>query len=1134
VSRRATVFVLLPVLALGFSPVASPAALAAPAATPVVAAETLVAADAPARLETVRRSRPVAPGVTLSSFDRYGPDPFSGAVTWLRGDAVTADLTKGATVDYLFPGRVTADEPLSAQANRVHAVAAINGDFFDINNSGAPLGTGVQNGQTIVSPAPDRHNAAVITPEGLGRIAEVVFKGAAILPGGVPLQLTAANNARIEAGGVGVYTTVWGTYSRGRAVEGASRVTEVVVTGGVVTSTGSTAGAGAIAADAFVLLGREAGADALAGLRPGDRVSVSYGTRTADDQRIRAAVGGWHMIVVDGVAQRLPAQFDTPTAPRTSVGFSADGTKMFMLTVDGRQPAFADGVGVSEMAKLMVELGAYTALHLDGGGSSTMVAREPGSATVQVENTPSDGGERSVPNGLAVFAPAGSGRLTGFWVETAMDPDRAPGSLTNLYPGRPERVFPGLTRRLTAAGHDETYGPAAGTPKWRANPAVHGAVGDSGVFRALVPGTTTVTAWRGNARGALDLTVLRPLARIWATAERISLAGTGGTTTFGVVGADRDGATAPIEPADVRLEYDHALLDVTPEPSGYLRVTAKANVGGALVTVRVGDATAAVPVTVGLEDVVVADFENAAQWFYNSVPTDIPGSVSAVPGRSGTGLRLRADFTRHTVTRAAYANPPQFIDVPGQPQAFTMWINGTGNGEWASLHLVAADGSQPVLRGPNITWTGWQQVTFPVPPGVAYPVKIRRFYAPEITATDRYLSDLVVDDLVAKVPPTVTAPAVPVVPERVVVPSVAGEPWRFAVMSDAQFTADNPESDLVAQARRTLREIKAQHPDFVVINGDLVDRALPADLALAKRILDEELAGELPYHYVPGNHEIMGAPIENFKAVFGDTYRSFDHKGTRFVTLDSGPGTLRGGGFAQIAMVRARLDAAAADPSVRSVVVLQHIPPRDPTPAKASQLGDRKEAALLEQWLAEFQRRTGKGAAFIGAHAGTFHAERVDGVPFFVNGNSGKGPSTPADRGGFTGWSLWGVAPDGPQWIGAEVRPHVDSLTVGAPAAVTIGTPATVTATVRQETRQVPVAFPVSARWSGSPNVHIGSIWGLRPWHIAWFDPETGRLTALRRGTVTLAVTVNGVTGQAQVALAVAAPAAVVVRRSAA
>ncbi|MEV1144625.1 phosphodiester glycosidase family protein [Micromonospora sp. NPDC049799] len=880
-----------------------------------------------------------------------------------------------------------------------------------------------------------------------------------------------------------------------------------------------------------ILLGRDAGADGLAGLKPGDPVDVTYRPRAADGSTLRAAVGGGNVLVRDGVVQSIA---DATLAPRTSVGFSADGRRMIMLTVDGRQ-VDSRGVTQTEMGRMMAELGAHHALNLDGGGSSTLLAREPGAAAVQVENSPSDGTERAVPNGLALYAPKGSGRLTGYWLETASDPTTAPG-VSPVRGGRPDRVFPGLTRRLTAAGHDETYGPAAGAPAWRANPAVHGTVDDDGVFRAGAPGTTTVTAWRDEAHGTIDLTVLGPLARIDSTVDRVGLPTVGGTALFGVVGYDAEGNTAPVEPADLTLEYDRELLRVTPTADGNLSATALRASGSTLVTVRVGRNSTVVPVTVGLTDVPVAGFDDAASWTFSQARAS--GAVAPVPGRTGTGLRMTYDFSQSTGTRAAYANPPAWIPVPGQPQAFGVWIHGNGTGEWPSLHLHDAQDTQHVLRGPLIDWKGWRYVEFTVPSGVQYPVRVRRFYVAETNAAAKYTSEVVIDDLVAKVPPTVDVPAEAPRTDRVVLRdgAVDGAPWRFAVMSDAQFVAAAPDSDLVAQARRTLREVRAARPDFLVINGDLVDTAYPADFALAKRILDEELGGEIPYHYVPGNHEIMGAPISNFRAVFGDTERVFDHEGTRFVTLNSSTGSLRGGGFDQIRMLRSALDSAAGDDAVGSVVVVHHHPPRDPGAAKASQLGDRKEAALLEQWLADFQHRTGKGALFVGGHVGQFHADRVDGVPYVVNGNSGKGPSSPADQGGFTGWTEFGVDPvtpaeadrarrnplaEGPRWVDAEFHPHVDALALAAPATVAVGAGVPVTATVTQPGgRTVPVAAPVSADWSASSNLHIGSVAGLKPWHVARFDPVTGHLTALRPGaSVTLAVDVNGVHAEATITL---------------
>lgn len=339
--------------------------------------------------------------------------------------------------------------------------------------------------------------------------------------------------------------------------------------------------------------------------------------------------------------------------------------------------------------------------------------------------------------------------------------------------------------------------------------------------------------------------------------------------------------------------------------------------------------------------------------------------------------------------------------MPGQPQSFKLWIKGDGKGAWPTLHLKDAAGSDQLLRGPYVTWTGWRQVTFAVPPGAAMPLSVSRFYLAETAAAKQYTGEIVIDELTAQVPPTVDLPEQAAAADPLIDPAAVTErrDWRFAVMSDAQFVARDPDSAIVTQARRTLREIKAVGPDFLVINGDLVDEGSPADLAFAHRILTEELGDSLPWYYVPGNHEVMGGKIDNFVTEFGPAQRTFDHKGTRFVTLDTSSLSLRGGGFAQIKQLRAQLDAAAKDRTVGSVMLIEHVPPRDPTVQKGSQLADRKEAALVEQWLADFRRTTGKGAAFIGSHVGVFHASHVDGVPYLINGNSGKAPAGPADEG---------------------------------------------------------------------------------------------------------------------------------------
>jgi 3',5'-cyclic AMP phosphodiesterase CpdA len=539
------------------------------------------------------------------------------------------------------------------------------------------------------------------------------------------------------------------------------------------------------------------------------------------------------------------------------------------------------------------------------------------------------------------------------------------------------------------------------------------------------------------------------------------------------------------------------------------------------VDLTVGGHTTALAVTVGLTEEPVADFTDAAQWTFTAARAT--GSVAPAEGHDGDGLAMTYDFTQSTATRAAYAWPPESIEVAGQPLRFGMWIEAHGNGEWPSLHLKDAEGTDVVLRGDHLSWEGWRWVEFEVPQGTRYPLSVHRLYVAETAPDASYTGEITVSGLIAYNPPAVEVPAAESEPDPLVAADLDGADWTFAVMSDAQFVAEDPDGPIVESARRTLREIKDSGADFLILNGDLVDECESEDLALAERVLDEELGDAMDWVYVPGNHEVMGCDLADWSAVFGPAHRTFDHGGTRFVTLDTSGLTIGGGGFEQVVMLRETLDAAADDPDVHSVAVVAHVPPRDKSPQQASQLNDRLEAAVVEQWLGEFETGTGKEAVYIGAHAGYFAADRVDGVSYWVNGNSGKAPHGSAEDGGFIGWTEFGVTekadPSPPwasegQWLAAQVRPQVDDLALDAPASVSPGEAVQIGAELTQGEATLPVGYPMSVQWSGSDRLCVGSAppGPLQWWFCdAWFDPDTYELLAWRPGTVELTVSVNGV-----------------------
>ncbi|WP_327639056.1 phosphodiester glycosidase family protein [Kribbella sp. NBC_00482] len=1057
---------------------------------------------------TSRDDSPVAPGVNYTSFERLD------AKGWQRGDILDTDLDKhGVTVDLVNNGgKVSGGQPLSQQLARKGAIAGVNGDFFDINDTTAPLGVGVeQSGKLLNAPAAGHNDTAVIGKDGLGKIAQLFLQGTATDDDATKLELTNLNSPTVNAGGIGLYTPEWGDAARTRTVDGLPTVREVILRDGVVVSSAATPATTPLAANEQALIGREAGADALTAFEVGDKVGVEYGLRP-DAADVAVGISGNYQLAKDGkVPDTVP---DADLAPRTAIGFDADGSRMILLTVDGRATG-SRGLSLKEMGQLMISLGADDALNLDGGGSSTMLARTPGKAAPEVVNDPSDGGERLIPNGLGLVPVKGSGKLKGFRVEAVGTSEESPD--TDL--SRSSRVLTGLSRVLSATGHDETYAPATGTPFWYAGSNVR--VDQHGVVTGRRAGDAIVTATRGAANGRFPMTVLGTPTRLAPSTRQVSLADTAAKGFFEVDGYDADGFSTWIEPRDVKLSYDPALVKLVAKGNGFEVTAVSSEAASAVVTATVGTLSTQLSITAGLTSTVVDELDDVTKWAANAVPAGAATATrSAAEGHDGgQAIALDYSLTGSTATRAAYLSQTPQQTLPGQPQKLGAWVYGDGKGAWlrANAYDAAGGTAQTLNLAPTIDWTGWKYVEADIPPGLTMPLRFWRIYVVETSPTRQYSGRIVVDDLTLRSAPPVTMDP----PAKVIDPMVMTDGtvttsgrWRFAVMSDAQFTSDVPNSDYVKQARRTIREALAQKPEFLVINGDFVDRAFGPDIALAKQIIDEEVAGKVPVHYVPGNHETYGpGDLSEWKKVFGNATSTFDHLGTRFVLRDSSLGSLRAGGFDQILDLRQQLADAATNKAIKNVVVMAHHPIDDPSPTQNSQLGDRKEAAMIVKWLADFRATTGKGAAYMAAHAGTFAATRTDGVLLPLTGNSGKSPAAAPDAGGFTGWALVGIAarPSTQPWFQVELRPHVDSLELAAPASLRRGQTGTAAATVVQENRRIPVAFPVSADWWGSSTLYIGPAKTAPFWAVASYDPSTGVLTALRPGTAQLGVTVNGV-----------------------
>jgi hypothetical protein len=374
----------------------------------------------------VRYAEPVevAPGV------EYQDLTITASHGEVRGHVVSADLLDPhVSMDLLHPGAVAARAPVSELADARGAVAAVNGDFFNISETqhpgveatGAAVGPAVAAGKELKAAVPNGQRfgpalAPGTTTEdviGLGpgrtaRLDRLTLEGAVLTRDGT-LPLRGFNQYALPVGGIGAYTSLWGTPSRVRAtcgtdtVRGAPCTTdtyEVTVTKGIVSQVSTAPGRGAIAPDAVVLVGREAGAQALRELEPGDPVQLAHRLVAQGSGKLTFAVGG-APILRDGSA--LPGLDNVVAATRTSAGTGSQGHRFYVLALDGAAETSA-GLTISELAGLMEDIGADSAVNLDGGGSSTLATRDPGADGVTVRNHPSGGFERPVPNAIGIFS----------------------------------------------------------------------------------------------------------------------------------------------------------------------------------------------------------------------------------------------------------------------------------------------------------------------------------------------------------------------------------------------------------------------------------------------------------------------------------------------------------------------------------------------------------------------------------------------------------------------------------------------------------------------------------------------------------------------------------------------------------
>ncbi len=637
--------------------------------------------------------------------------------------------------------------------------------------------------------------------------------------------------------------------------------------------------------------GNDAG---ISGINVGDVVTIDISAADPIWSEAEYAIGGGDMLVSGGAVQ---SGLDNTRQPRTAVGVRADGSTV-LYTVDGRQNSWSVGMGLTDLAARMVELGCVSALNLDGGGSTAMVARHPGYDSVSTVNKPSDGSLRKGANYI-------------FVVNTAP----FAGNVAGMKFYDSYSAISGAEMKLDLKAWDSNYHtvPLPAGVTWSVS-GIDSRISQDGVFTAgKQDGTAVVTASYSGISASVSIPVIGSPDEIRlydaTSGSRISGAltlapsavtnlraeclinGTVMTNINNVVQWSFDGDAATLDSNGV-LTASHI-----PGKTGTLKVTC-------------GDTVAQVRVTVGDADVALESFEGS---YANieaggaAIHASIQYSAAYVMRGEASG-RVTYDFgsseSGNTLTLRTN------FELPSNARYLRAWVYGDGSGNSVVFGGTLLDGTSFSLSPVTLDFNGYKQVSLALPSGAAKVTSL----AVSLLNADRKTGTFYLDQIVAGRSAT-ASPSVPalsniktdpaITPGSVLVTATLSDGGEAVDPSGVRVTMDGERIGFYYDASALLfaaivadpqdgmlhrLTVEASDPD-----GNLIRHSLELGKASAKSVFadvgDHWSAPYVDYLYGRGvlekNYTVSGEGDMNFRPTAALTRAEFAEMMANYLGIDT-------------------------------------------------------------------------------------------------------------------------------------------------------------------------------------------------------------------------------------------------------
>ena len=667
-------------------------------------------------------------GVILKNYDRFTEKG------WLNINILEVDLED----DYTDIGLLNSADGLNTfqtvyqmASKEENVVAAINGDFFNGTSvNGNTIGLSIKDGKLLTTTYYENEIkdtfASFILNEDNENWVDYFTHKITLKNKTKKKEMLIAEYNKVSTNYEYpvIYTSDWGTTSYGNKLS----LTEMLIVDNKVKEIRENGEPFEIPENGFVVATYGATAEQMkADFKKGNKIELKI-EMDLDIDEVKMAVSGGALLLENG---EIPEKFTaniTGSNPRTAIGTSKDGKTLYLITVDGRQSS-SIGMTQTELAEFLKEKGVYTAMNLDGGGSTTMIGRKLGELAIKTINSPSSVTLRKVTNAIGIYNTSKT------------------GSLSNIVIKIPEEnMFVNSKRKIEILGHDKYYNPVE-VDFDDFTFEISGAnvdVKDGYIYSKDEVGTSTITVKNGKISKSIKIDVLSSPNEIEITPKKTAIS-LGESVEYTFRAKNKNGYYASLENDEVKYEVVNGKGKF--EDNKFI----PSKEGDHIIAISIGNAKSYAMVSVGESaEKAIESFEKET-FKFASYPVAVTGNAEVSKEESidsKSSAKLEYDFTTTDATRAAYLrfNEPIKLDSEALELSFKVYSEEYLE-DYIKLKIVDAKGNtQLVMASKEIPKGEWTEIKYNLN-SISLPATLTDIYVAQDHAEVKNKGTVYFDDL---------------------------------------------------------------------------------------------------------------------------------------------------------------------------------------------------------------------------------------------------------------------------------------------------------------------------------------------------------------------------------------------------